>query len=162
MTEENVPVNESEFYMWRAVFAMAHADGVITDCERAFMENALTINNFSDFQKDILKSDMENKQDINSFFKFITDQEDRSRFFYLARILCWSDGDFDAQEQEIITRLKKTHIEDMDFDVMLKTITLELDEDKKTALQQDARQFHTEEEQNGFFSRLLGRFAGKD
>lgn len=134
---EKSSISESRFYMWRAVFAMAHADDVITDEERNFMMGVIRDYDFSDFQKDILLNDIENKQDIASMFSFITEQDDRTKFFYYARLLCWSDGDFDAQEQEILTRLKRSYIEDIDFEKLMEDVDLEIDEEDTYKLKHD-------------------------
>ena len=39
-------VSESRFYMWRAIFALAHADHIVTDEEYRFMQKALDTENF--------------------------------------------------------------------------------------------------------------------
>ena len=51
-------ISESRFKMWRAVFAMAHADGLVTDHEKSFMENYLEKVPFSPEQREILREDM--------------------------------------------------------------------------------------------------------
>lgn len=149
------PVSESRFYMWRAVFAMAHADDMITDEERKFMLKAIEEHNFSDFQKDILLNDIENKQDIASMFSFVTEQEDKSKFFYYARILCWSDGDFDAQEQEVLTRLKRSYIEGVDFEKMMQNVEFELADDDKDKMSDDRAHFEVSQKRG-----LIGWFCG--
>ncbi|MCB9991132.1 MAG: TerB family tellurite resistance protein [Rhodospirillales bacterium] len=100
------PISESRFNMWRAVFAMAHADHVVTAEERAFMENYLNRVAFSEEQRAVLRQDMIEAQDIYELFAEISDAEDRGAFFQFARELCWCDGDFDAQEEMIKERLK--------------------------------------------------------
>lgn len=157
----NNGLSTSQFYMWRAVFAMAHADDVITDDERDFMYKAIGNHAFSDFQKDILLNDIENKQDIASMFSFITEQEDRSKFFYYARMLCWSDGDFDTQEQEILTRLKRSYLQNVDFDKIMQDVSLELDDDDKDKMNDDRAHFDSlkgEHKKRGLFGWFSGFF----
>ena len=98
-------ISESRFYMWRAVFAMAHADHVVKDEERDFMENYLANVAFSEQQKDILRTDMEEAQDVYEMFSQITAPEDQGQFFEFARELVWCDGDLDAQEEAIKEKL---------------------------------------------------------
>lgn len=157
--DHNAPqntVSESEFYMWRAVFAMAHADDEVTESELKFMNEILEKHNFSTLQKDLLKNDIENKQDISSFFSFITEQKHRSQFFRFARMLCWTDGDFDAQEQAILTKLERMNIQSADFDNMIGTIDLELDEEEKSTMKKIIQDPAPE---GGFIEAFFRRFT---
>ena len=43
-------VSESRFYMWRTLFAVAHADNVVADEEVEFMAHILEDVEFSDHQ----------------------------------------------------------------------------------------------------------------
>ncbi len=80
-------ISQSRFYMWRAVFAMAHADHEISPKEQAFMRAALDKENFTREQRAVLESDIEESQSPGDMFMQIAEQEDRSRFFYYARML---------------------------------------------------------------------------
>ncbi len=132
-------VSESRFYMWRAIFAMAHADHVVTEDEREFMQQALSTIPFSPSQRDMLERDIEQAQDTGDMFMKIADQKDRSKFFFYARMLCWSDGDFDEQEQQIMLKLESIHVRNVDFDEMLKDVDLELDEEQKQTIEEGMR-----------------------
>lgn len=112
MSEE---ISKSRFHMWRAVFAMAHADHVVTDEEKAFMENYLDNVPFSEEQKEVLREDMVTAQDVSEMFFMITEPEDQGQFFQFARELVWCDGDFDAQEEAIKERLKADQIDKMNL-----------------------------------------------
>lgn len=130
-------VSDSRFYMWRAIFAMAHADGIVTEEESRFMNKALQSESFSEPQRRILEDDIKTPQDVAAMFMKIGEQEDRSRFFYFARILCWSDGDFGEQEQKIMLTLKKIHVSNVNFDQILESLDMELDEEHKEMLEED-------------------------
>ncbi len=108
-------VSESRFNMWRAVFAMAHADNVVTVQERAFMENYLKQVPFSPRQAEALRQDMEEAQDVNEMFAQIVEPEDYAAFFQFARELVWSDGDMAAQEEAIKERLKAEYMDKFDL-----------------------------------------------
>jgi len=108
-------VTDSRFYMWRALFAIAHADEVITSEERNFMNKVLDEQPFTDTQREILKLDIEEKQNIRTLFDKISDQQDRSQFFHYARTLVWADGDFGEDEKKIMLELKKMHVQTVDF-----------------------------------------------
>ncbi|MCB9983248.1 MAG: TerB family tellurite resistance protein [Rhodospirillales bacterium] len=99
-------VSESRFYMWRAVFALAHIDRVVTDEEQALAGRYLESVPFSEEQKAVLRQDLLEAQDIEEMFEQIADPADQSEFFGFARLMVWCDGDFDQQEEEIFDRLK--------------------------------------------------------
>ncbi|MCB9991133.1 MAG: TerB family tellurite resistance protein [Rhodospirillales bacterium] len=132
-------VTESQFYMWRAIFALAHADHEVTTEERKFMYGVLNNENFSNKQRLTLENDIERPQDVAEMFMSIAEQEDRSRFFYYARMLCWADGNFDEQEQEIMLVLKKLHVRNVDFVKMLDKVDMELDDGQKDMLTEDMK-----------------------
>lgn len=105
MTES---ISESRFHMWRCVVGMAHADGIITPHELAFINDYVKDLSFSKEQLDIMGEDLLNPQDVDTLFSSITDPQDKKDFFALARALSWCDGDYDAQEKLIIERLEKS------------------------------------------------------
>lgn len=147
-------VSESKFNMWRAIFALAHADHVVTHEERRFMHRALATEGFSETQKRILEEDMETPQNITEMFMKIREQADRSRFFYFARMLLWCDGDFAAQEQAILTRLQGIHNRTLDFG-RIGEVDLKLEDDEKEWLLEDARKMNRDP---GVWDRFLDRF----
>ncbi|MCB1721440.1 MAG: TerB family tellurite resistance protein [Rhodospirillales bacterium] len=104
-------VSESRFYMWRAVFALAHIDRVVTDEEKALAGRYLESVPFSEEQKAVLRQDLIDAQDIEEMFEQIDDPADQSEFFGFARLMVWCDGDFDQQEEEIFDRIKGIQME---------------------------------------------------
>lgn len=127
-------ITESCFYMWRAVFAMAHADHVVTPEEKSYLYNVLGSYPFLSAQRETLENDMSVPQDPALMFEKISSQEDRSRFFYYARALVWCDGDFGEQEQKIMITLKKSHIETANHDSLDNSMQFELDDNDKIAV----------------------------
>ena len=119
-------VTESQFYMWRALFAVAHADDVVTDEEVRFMVEALEDIPFSTSQYAILSADMKDRQDIEEMFQGITDSQDQATFFRFARQLAHIDGDFDEKEQDVLTRLQRQHMQNADFDAMVGSVRMDL------------------------------------
>lgn len=100
-------VTASRFYMWRAIVAMAHADGVVTPHEIDFLREQMKDISFSEGQLQMLAGDLGAAQDIHVMFRQITQEQDRRDFFKLARVLSWSDGDYAAQEQHILEALEQ-------------------------------------------------------
>ncbi len=105
-TENPEPMRSSRFYMWRAVFAMAHADGIVTHEEREFVENYLQRLPLSPEQVATLRADLEQPQSVGEMFIGISKQEDQADFFQFAHMLVWADGDFEAQEEAILSRFR--------------------------------------------------------
>ena len=149
-------VTDSQFNMWRAVFALAHADDEVSTEEQAFMYKVLAEEDFSPAQRLRLENDMEFPQNTAEMFQSITSQDDRNRFFYLARLMCWSDGNFDEQEQKIMVRLKQIHHAEIDFDHLVSNNALELAEEDRRSLAADAEIFNSEDD-GGFLKRVLRR-----
>lgn len=160
-TPKGAGVSESTFHMWRAVFAMAHADDVVTEEEKKYLRGILAGEPFTAEQKSTLERDIEVAQDIAGMFVKIEDQHDRSQFFYHARMLVWSDGDFGEQEQKIIMRLKQTHVRTVDFEQIMKTLDLSLDEDQKERIAQDRHRVLESDHPEGFFRRLVRQISGR-
>jgi uncharacterized membrane protein YebE (DUF533 family) len=115
-------ISESRFHMWRAIFAMAHADGVVTSEETNFLNEYLARLNFSEEQKKTLVEDLEKAQDVGEMFAKITDQSDRSQFFYFGRMLAWCDGDFDEQEKIILDKLRLSHVSRIDIEQISRSV----------------------------------------
>lgn len=142
--------------MWRALFAISHADAVVSAEERSFMNRVLQEQPFNEAQRAILEQDIEQKQDVTALFARITDQHDRSQFFHYARTLVWADGDFGHQEQQILTRLQKEHFKSADFATFEDTQNFKLDEEE-----QPVYRAIVAEPRKGFLARLIGRFTGQ-
>lgn len=108
----NEGLSASRFYMWRAVVAMAHADGIVTPHEVNFLHQQMKDVPMSDGQLQMLAKDLTEPQNIRVLFLQITDKQDKRDFFKLARVLSWADGDFDAQEKHILEYLESLAGED--------------------------------------------------
>ena len=98
-------VTDSEFNMWRAVFAFSLVDRLLTVEEQSLLSGYLVSVPFSAEQKNILLDDFKNPQDVEKFYGKISDEKDRARFCELARTLVWSKGDMDMQEKIILRRV---------------------------------------------------------
>lgn len=117
-------ISESRFYMWRTLFAMVHADDVVTDEEVRFMAEALEDIPFSLKQQAILEVDMRDAQDITEMFSHVSEVKDQAAFFALAREVVHVDGDYGIEEQEIMLKLQKAHVKRADLDDLIGGIEL--------------------------------------
>ncbi|MBU0859787.1 MAG: hypothetical protein KJ667_07600, partial [Alphaproteobacteria bacterium] len=98
-----IPV--STFYMWRAVFAFALVDNMLSIEEQKLLKVYLDTVPFSDAQRAVLRADFKTPQNVESLYKKITNPADRERFCVLARALVWCEGDMDRQEEIILRRV---------------------------------------------------------
>ena len=150
-------VTDSQFYMWRTLFAVAHADHVVTDEEVRFMAETLEDIPFSDEQYAILKQDTVDAQNIEEMFKGITDVKDQAVFFKYAKTLCHIDGDYGEEEQAVMLRLQKLHMHSTVVDDLLNTkIDLEFADDYK---QQPEERPPAEERMKGILVSLKEWFS---
>lgn len=150
----SAPITESRFNMWRAVFAMAHADRIVTTEEKSFLYKVMADHPFTGEQRSILEVDLEHAQDIGRMFDKITDQNDRSKFFQYARALVWCDGDFGEQEQKIMVALKKSHVSMVNYETIADTMQLELADDDKAAIREVHHSIRNSKP--GFWQRFFG------
>ncbi len=116
--------------MWRALFAIAHADNIVTDEELAFMAAILEDVNFTDEQIIILKDDIINPKNIEEMFGLITKKEDKIEFFNFAHDMVWADGSFVSQEQEVMVRLLEGHVKETNVDDLVGSVSLQFEEEK--------------------------------
>jgi hypothetical protein len=98
-------LTDSEFYMWRALFAFAFTDDVLTDQEKSILRAYQSEAVFSEKQLAVLRDDFAAPKSASDMFNKITDHRDRVRFCALARALMWCDGDPERQEVEIMKRV---------------------------------------------------------
>lgn len=98
-------VGESEFYMWRAVFAFTYVDNVLSLEEQELLQAYLKKVSFSTEQLATLKNDLQNPKDVVGLYRKITRSEDKERFCVLARAIVWCEGDITAQEKAILKKV---------------------------------------------------------
>lgn len=126
-------LTNSQMSMWKAVVSLIHADGVQHPDEVKFIVDRLDkLRGTSEQKKEIL-SVINDSSTVEDHFSQITSPGDRSQFIYFARLLFWSDGDFNSQEKKL-----HEHLHDQVIDkVAMREIMKELDkaEDKITEWQ---------------------------
>ena len=98
-------VTDSEFAMWRAVFAFSLVDNMLTLEEQRLLQSYLNSVPFSPVQLDIIKADFKHPQNVETLFQKITEPRHRERFCVLARALVWCEGNMIRQEEEILRRV---------------------------------------------------------
>ena len=90
------------FALWRAVFAMVHVDGELSEEEGAYINNVMNAFCFSDEQRSTVQADVKKPGDVVAMFRAIESKAHRKQFFILARIIAWCDGVFHDDEREAL------------------------------------------------------------
>jgi hypothetical protein len=153
-------ISDSRFYMWRSLFAIAHADAVVAAEERSLMNRILAEEPFNEEQRDILRRDMEHKEDVRILFSRVSEQQDRSEFFDFARKLVWTDGHFGPEEQKLLVDLKRMYVQSVNFDVFEETTGLTLsDEDTELDKFRKTPMLEQSVSREGFLARVMGVFG---
>lgn len=98
-------IHESEFAMWRAVFAFAYVDNVLSLEEQDLLQTFLKKVPFSRDQLDTLKKDLAEPKDVVKLYKKISRDQDKERFCVLARAIVWCEGDMHEQERAILKKV---------------------------------------------------------
>lgn len=102
-------LNLSHFYMWRAVVALIHVDGKVTQGERDLVLKLMVGLNTSVEQRDILDQDLENGLQLEDVLDEIIDHRDFAHLIQLSKSVFMSDQDFNEIEQETISFLKREY-----------------------------------------------------
>ena len=95
-------LSDSEFNMWRAVFAFATVDGILTLEEQQLLQSYRHKVAFSMQQLETLRQDMSKQQDVMTLYQKISHPDHKKRFCILARALSWCKGDMDKQEKALL------------------------------------------------------------
>ncbi len=119
MTQENFEENQvsnSKLYMLRCLIAMAHADGIFCDQERAYIVKMMDRIPLSDEQQTTLENDFDHPQEIGDLFRHINDPRFRGQVVYFARIMAFKDGNLHPNEQQILDHLHLMATDGLDMD----------------------------------------------
>lgn len=111
-------VGTSKFYMLRALIAMAHADGVVCDEERAYMAALMNRLPLSDEQRRTLEADLNEQQNIDDLLKFINDPKYRGQLPYFARLMAFKDGELDPSEEALLEKMRLSATDGLDMDAI--------------------------------------------
>ena len=118
-THRKNTVTGSEFYMWRTVFALVHADDVVSSEEVRYMAEVMEDVPFNDEQRALLNDDIHNPKDAQKMFAKITDTHDQTQFFKYAREVVWVDGTYDKTEENALIALIRVHLENVDLEALM-------------------------------------------
>lgn len=98
-------LKDAEFQMWRAVFAFAFTDGVLSKEEKNVLSDHLKDVDLTEDQKKTLVKDMQSNASVVDLFNKITSDIYKQLFCDVARTLAWCEGQIQRQEEEILKRV---------------------------------------------------------
>lgn len=115
-------VSTSKFYMLRCVLAMAHADGIVTDVERAYFTGIMNHLPLSDEQRGILEEDFRTPQKVEDLLPYINDPVFRGQVVDFARIMAYKDGHLDPAEEVLLKKLNAHALDGINLDTIKKSV----------------------------------------
>ncbi len=113
-------VSTSKFYMLRCLIAVAHADGIVCDEERAYMAALMNRIPLTEEQRATLESDLDTEQDISLLLAHINDPKYRSQVVYFARLMAYKDGNLSPSEDDLLKKLHITVVDGLDMEAIRK------------------------------------------
>lgn len=146
-------VGTSQFYMFRCVIAMAHADHIVTKEEHDYVMGFIKRLPFTAEQKSILLSDLEEKQDAAGLLSHINDPKYRGQLVYFARLLAYKDGNLHPKEEELLKYFQAAISDTIDIDGIRASVH---DEVQRELILEDIEKDSARPEKG--FSGLLDRF----
>ncbi len=111
-------ISDSEFNMWRAVTAMIHADRRVVDKEVDVIMQKLDHQNMSDAQRAQITDELDNPVQIGEILPLITEPQDRATLVHYARLMAWSDGVLEADEEIFVELLRKNAVDKIQLEDM--------------------------------------------
>lgn len=108
------------FALWRAVFAMVHVDGEVSDEEGAYINNVMDVFKFTDEQRSVVRAAMKKPGDVVKLFRAVDSKAHRKQFFILARIIAWCDGVFHDDEREALEAVQDCLVSPQDYESELR------------------------------------------
>ena len=118
MELEKQKVGHSKFYMFRCLIAMAHADGVIADEERAYISAFTNRLDFTEEQLNTIENDFDEAQSVQDLMRHINDPVFRGQVPYFARLMAHKDGNLHPSEDEMLKKMHATAVEGLDLDAL--------------------------------------------
>jgi uncharacterized membrane protein YebE (DUF533 family) len=115
-------VSTSKFYMLRCVVAMAHADGVVTDAEIAYISSILNRLSLTPEQRKTFNADFKKAQKVEELLPYINEPKFRGQAVDFARIMAFKDGVLHPSEEEMLKKLHAAAMDGIDMDALRKTV----------------------------------------
>lgn len=116
LQQQKKPVGTSQFYMWRCVVAIAHADGMVQAEEREYLNRIFGRMGLTADQRETFRQDIAAPQDIAALLAHINEPEWRGQLIYFAGLLARADGVLAPSEDQLIKKLHAGQMASLDMD----------------------------------------------
>lgn len=161
--KNKLPLSESQFQMWRAVIAIAQADGKIQPEERAQIDRALgaldRVHGLTEAQKKTVNDDFAAPKKVASILPLITEPQFRGELIHFAQAIAWADNELSVDEEGILTALKAGQMTVVDQNQLRADVKKHL-ADTKAAHEKDMQSIRANTEKSPFI-RALNRLLSK-
>jgi len=105
MQERTFTAPEPEiFSLWRAIFALVHADDHLSPFEEEYVHGMMAIFHFDDAQRAQIDTDLQQRPNASSLFDEVNPAYHRT-YFALAHTILWCDGQLHEKEVALIEEL---------------------------------------------------------
>lgn len=120
LTQKKEPIGHGQFYMWRCIIAIAHADGQMHEAERAYLTRVIgnmdRTGGLTEEQKKTFAADLETPQDISFLLSHINDPQWRGQLIYFGGLLARADGELHPSEDLLLKKLHAGHMAGLDME----------------------------------------------
>lgn len=115
-------VGTSKFYMIRCLIAMAHADGVVCDAERAYIAALTSRLPLTEEQRRILENDLKHAQNVDDLLRYINEPKYRGQLPYFARLMAYKDGVLYPDEELLLQKMHAYAVDGLDMETIRKEV----------------------------------------
>jgi hypothetical protein len=115
-------VGTSKFYMIRCLIAMAHADGIVCDAERAYISALTNRLPLTDEQRRTIEHDLEHEQPVDYLLRHINEPKYRGQLPYFARLMAYKDGVLHPDEELLLQKMHAYAVDGLDMNAIRKEV----------------------------------------
>lgn len=126
-------IETSLFYMWRCVAAIAHADGHVSDAEKAYLRRVFAgldrLYGLTADQRQTLENDLETPQRIGDLLRYVNDPAARAQLIYFGNLLAYADGHLHPEEKAILDKLRADQLASLDLETLRRDVRQAVDDE---------------------------------
>jgi uncharacterized membrane protein YebE (DUF533 family) len=119
-------MKNEKILFWRVLAAMAHADGVVAPEEILFITQELKKQDFTQEERMLIISDLDNKQDAVALFNQLPSARAKAECLFLIKTIFNADGNFHPAEEALYNALQEGLEKDLDDDEIKAIVDAEM------------------------------------
>jgi len=133
-------ISDSQFNMWRAVIAIAHADGEVQPEERAFLDKTFqkldAVYNLTDAQRKTLADEMVKPEQLQNILPLITEPQFRAMLVHFGEVLAWADNVISVDEEAILKKLHNGQMDSLEMNRLRADVRRQVEAQKRDHAEQ--------------------------